>query len=148
MIILNNIILKYNYFYFDFSSDKTGKKEFEQINSLISLKQIFGLKLGQDRFNLINRYLFNEQSLINLRSFSLEKLILYNEELSQWIYSKILCRTKLTSFRFDQIDQRFLSKQSSDLFPNLSYLVGYSFERFRQFSSLIPKKLTLLHMFF
>jgi hypothetical protein len=90
---LNNIIRNYDYFYLDFSSDQIRKKEFDLIRLLIHPKQVIGLKLGQNRFNLIEKYLIqinDEQTFSRLRSFYLEKSILYNEQLSKWIYSKLL----------------------------------------------------------
>jgi hypothetical protein len=141
---LNNIIRNYDYFYLDFSSDEIRKKEFDLICLLIHPKQIIGLKFGQNRFNLIEEYLNRKETFSRLRSFYFEKSILYNEQLSEWIHSKIDYQN-LRLFRFDQIDERFFHRES---FDHLSHLVGYSSSLFRRLSNQIPIHLTFLHMFF
>jgi hypothetical protein len=131
--------------------DQIRKKEFDLICLLIHPKQILGLKLGQNHFNLINEYFIQmndeQKTFSRLRSFYLEKSILYNEELSKWIYSKIDYQN-LRLFRFDQIDERFFHRKSIDSFENLSHLVGCSSTIFRRLSNQILMHLTFLHMFF
>lgn len=73
--------------------------------------------------------------------------ILFNEQLANWIDSKINYRT-LQSFRFDSIDPRFLQGKALHSFENLARLVGCSSALFRTFSHSIPRHLTFLHMFF
>jgi hypothetical protein len=53
----------------DFSSDEIRKKEFDLICLLIRPKQILGLKLGQNCFNLIEEYLNQKEIFSRLRSF-------------------------------------------------------------------------------
>jgi len=147
---INDIILNYDLYFLDFSSSYIRKNEFDLICLLISPKQIFGLKLGKNGFNLINRYLNNinnEQWFPHLRSLWLDETISLNEIYSKWIDS-IIDYDKLISFRFDNIDSLLFIKQSNSSFENLERLIGSSSILFRKLSKDKPRHLTCLHMFF
>ena len=144
---LDAIIGNYQYYYLDFSLNQIRKKDFDLLCLLIHPQQIIGLKLGQNWFNLITKYLNGRQTFSRLRSLSLEKSIIYNEQLANWIHTKI-DYNHLRLFRFDPVDKQFFPPESVHCFENLSHLVGYSSTIFQRLTSRIPVRLTFVHMFF
>src|SRR5690348_6032640 len=75
---LNHILIRYNSYMLDLSSSDISKKEFDLICSFLRSEQIVGLKLGQNNFDLVNRFLLNfstRQRLTHLHSLWIDDTI-------------------------------------------------------------------------
>ncbi|CAF2836224.1 unnamed protein product [Rotaria sp. Silwood2] len=147
---LNDILIGYDNYMLDISSLDISKKEFDLVCSFLRSEQIAGLKLGQNDFDLVNRFITsfsNSQPLIRLRSLWIDDTILI-DELFLTRLSSIINYNTLISIRFDRIRLNNSNVSSKYSFDSLSHLVTSSSHEFRQLSNKIPSHLTYLHMFF
>ena len=147
---INNVIDNYNYHLLDFSSENIGKNQFDLICLHLNPNRIFGLKIGETRYNLFQRYFINlhrNESLSHLRFLWITETMSFDGEIREWCFLKINFN-ELLSFRFDRLNNRLFQEPLNCTFTNLSRLVGGSSYQFYHLAKYTPMHLTFLHMFF